>query len=118
MSSHEPDALNDLFAKIGLYIDWQYSDFLKRVLEYKLVSISTLYDLLQEQGYTIELESLRRYFNSNKQSSRFPPKEFVKVFCKCLDLTCEQEAILLILWGRMKVIRKLERKFQTGKLKM
>lgn len=116
MNRHEQDTLDDLFAKIRFYIDWQYSDFLKRVLEYKQVSIGILYNLLQEQGYVIELESLRRYFNSNKQSNRFPPKDFVKVFCKCLDLTCEQEAVLLILWGRMKVIRKLEKKLKTGKL--
>ena len=115
MNSSELDSLNDLFVNIGLYIDWQYSDFLRKVLEFKQVSITTLYDLLQEQEYIIELESLRRYFNSNQRSNRFATKDFVRVFCRCLDLTCEQERILLIIWGRMKIIRKFERKFQSDK---
>jgi hypothetical protein len=118
MNSNERDTLNNLFVNIRFYIDWEYSDFLRKVLEYKQVSITILYDLLQAQEYIIELESLRRYFNSNQRSSRFPPKDFVRAFCRCLELTCEQEEILLVLWVRMKVIRKFERKFKAGKLGM
>lgn len=116
MNSSEPDSLNELFANIGFYIDWQYSDFLRKILEYKQISITILYELLQKQEYIIELESLRRYFNSNQRSTRFPPKDFVQAFCRCLELSVEQERILLVLWGRMKIIRKFERKLQSGKL--
>lgn len=110
MKSHEQGSLDELFARIRPYIDLQFNDILRKVLESKQVSVSRLHDLLQEYEYIIELESIRRYFNPNERSRRFPPKDFVKAFCKCLDLTDDQEETLLILWVRMKLLRKLERK--------
>ncbi|MER3434673.1 MAG: hypothetical protein C4288_14925 [Leptolyngbya sp. ERB_1_1] len=107
-----------MFADINPYIYWEFSDYLRKVLEYKETSITTLYELLQDLGYVIEIESLRRYFNPNDCSSRFPPKSFVNVFCRCLQLTHEQEEILLLLWTRMKVIRKINKKMKQGKLNL
>jgi hypothetical protein len=110
MDSHEKNSSDRLFAEIQPCIDFQFNDFLRKILESKQVGISHLYDLLQDLNYYAELESIRRYFNANKQSRRFPPKDFIKAFCKCLNLTNDQEKTLLILWSRTKILRKLERK--------
>jgi hypothetical protein len=118
--------LNSLFAEISPYIYWEFSDFLNEVLKYKQIDVATLYYLIEGSDYEIEksnyemveIESFRRYFNSNMRVNRFPPKEFVKVFCRCLQLTDKQEEILLILHARLKVIRKLNKKMKEGKLSL
>lgn len=53
MSSHEQDALNDIFAKIQFYIDWQYSDFLKDDIK-AIESLTANSNFLEEMAVKLQ----------------------------------------------------------------
>lgn len=102
--------MDELFRPIREFRDISLSSFLRKILEYLRVSVIELHRMLVKNEYHIELESLYRYFNPGEQSNRFPPKDFLKAFSLCLDLTDKQTDLLILFWSNVKLYKKIQRK--------
>lgn len=103
-------SMEDLFRPIREFRNISFSSFLRKILEYRGVNVIELHKMLIKNEYHIELESLYRYFNPGEQSNRFPPKDFLKAFSICLNLTDEQTDLLILFWSNVKLYKKIQRK--------
>lgn len=86
------------FFVIERYRNLRLSELLTIILQEKQVKVKELYQKLNDCGYYLSLESLYRYFNSNPQSNRFPPEDFIQTFAKVLQLDTKESKLLHFFW--------------------
>ena len=79
---------------------------LLRVLHAKQLTIPQLHQRLENNEFLITRQSLYRYFNTNPESNRFPPRNFMQEFGSALDLSPEQVQLLDYLWQLCQLNRK------------
>lgn len=95
-----------IFKIINDYQQLKFSYCLKVILVDKKMTITSLYYKLLDENYYLTISTLYRYFNSNPQSNRFPPQEFIKKFVKIISLNPKQSKLLFKFYFYSKLSKK------------
>ncbi|MEB3161250.1 MAG: hypothetical protein VKL20_07305 [Synechocystis sp.] len=97
----------DIFEAIAWVKCLRLEHCLLGILHEKQLTIPQLHQRLEEKDkFLITRHSLYRYFNTNPESNRFPPRNFMQEFGAALDLPPEQIQLLDYLWQLCRLNQK------------
>ena len=103
---------DQLFNLIRTIQQLDLSRCLKIILDEKRIEVIKLHQILQDQGYMINRESLYRYFNPSPKSRRYPSLDFIDAFSVALRLNQQEAELLRSLWSYCRLLKKLSNQEQ------